>query len=185
MTDEATVTFVREGFEVVTQQKDADYTLDVTMTSCSPAKMYKEHRKEIPIEERPLFKDFKRWVEEGDSDEIITDAKEIAELIRQNKPEGFKRFYADRYIERFGQSFDYTENWGIGHIWTVGYLKQTKGVVLPAKYYGMKDEEKKILTKAWETMEEGRIVEVSHTAKSADMIGAGARMSSIAGTGNL
>lgn len=145
MSEEAMSVFVNDGFELATNQSDADYTFDVTVLSCGNHTALRANMSELPLEKRGLYMDFMRWVNETDSSKLPKTAKEIANLIKENNPEGFKRFEDEEYLYKYGQEFDYEENWGNTYKRDLRYIRSTKGVVLPAKYHNIPDEDKKTL----------------------------------------
>jgi len=145
MTQELMVTLVHYDFEIVTDPKDADYTMETTLLSCgSGYGRYIKNKSELPLQERALYKDFMRWVDETESSKLPKDAKEIASLIRDNSPEGFERFNKEDYIWLYGNKFDYTAYWQVNMRQDANYIARAK-VALPSKYSKMSDEDKKIL----------------------------------------
>lgn len=144
MTEEAMAVFARRGFELVPSAKGADYTFETTLLSCGNGfKQYAGNKKELPIKERELYKDFIDWIE--DDENVPSDAKEIAELIAQEKEEGFERFYEERYIYKFGRNPFGKGIWQINNNQDKKYLISTDGEVLPAKYYKITKEDQAAL----------------------------------------
>ena len=145
MTQELMVTLVHYDFEIVTDPKSADYTMETTLLSCGGGyNTYIKNKSELPLQERALYKDFMRWVDEAAASELPEGAKEIASLIKENKEEGFERFYKEDYIRNHGKEFDYIENWRRHSYQDANYIARAK-VPLPSKYSGMSDEDKEIL----------------------------------------
>ena len=178
MTDESIAVFAREGFEVVSSSENADYTFEVTLISCGGAFLaYQDNRSELALKERALYKDLMEWINETDSKELPKDAKEIAKLISQNDSRGFKRFFDENYIVKYGKKFNYTENWHYIFINTYNYMKSTGGVVLPNKYYGITDEDKAVLEKLYKHYEESDLVKTDSYIPGLNLIGSGARLS--------
>lgn len=147
MTEELMVTLVHYDFEIVTDPKDADYTFDTTLLACGGTyDVYVQNRSELPLEERALYKDFMRWVDETSPSDLPPTAKEIAELIKDNNRLGFERFHYEGYPMTYGNKFDYSESWKWGGANPdLKYANATRGVALPNKYAEMSDEDKKIL----------------------------------------
>lgn len=145
MTQEAMVTLVHYGFEIVTDIKNADYTFETTLLSCGNGRNdYYKNRSELPLKERAIYKDFIRWVETKPS-EVPKSAFLIAEQIKNNEEVGLRQFAAEQFIWNYGDKFSYTENWQYDMKKDREYLGASKLVVLPNKYYNMPDEDKKIL----------------------------------------
>lgn len=146
MTEELMVTLVHYNFEIVTDPKDADYTFDTTLLACGGTHDdYIHNRSELPLQERALYKDFMRWVDETSPSDLPPTAKEIAELIKNNDRLGFERFHYEGYPMTYGNKFDYTESWKYKAKADLKYANATRGVALPNKYAEMSDEDKKIL----------------------------------------
>lgn len=176
MTPEATVVFVENGFDVVTDKKNADYLLDVTLMSCSIHKAYNGNRMEIPLEQRTLYKDFMKWVNEGNPTKVSQEIKDVAKLIQQNKPEGFKRFYSNKYITKFGEDFDYTEHWGFAESRTINYMAKTKDIILPNKYTGITKEEIAILDSVNTKVQNNGKQTLANATDGTSLIGNGANV---------
>jgi hypothetical protein len=146
MTEEVMVTLVHYDFDIVIQEEGADYTMETTLLSCgSGYGAYIKNRSELPLEEKALYKDFMKWVDETDSSKLPKTAKEIASLIKNNDPEGFERFHKEAYIWLYGNKFGDTEYWQYKMRDDKKYIEKTKGIALPGKYANMPDKDKKIL----------------------------------------
>lgn len=174
MSLEAMAVFARDGFELVSDAKKADYTFDVTVLSCGD-RYYRDNRSELPLQERLLYKDFMKWVNETEPSKLPADAKEIAKLISENNPEGFKRFYDENYIVKYGGNFgSFLGNWNFSDKHAREYLAQTKGIVLPNKYANMPAEDEQALAAFFKKIEDDEIIKTNYHAEGADMIGKGA-----------
>ena len=181
MTEEAMAAFTREGFKVVASAKEADYTVDVTLVSCG-SRNYKVNKSELPLKERALYKDFMKWVSETEPSKLPKDAKEIARLISENNPEGFSRFYNDKYIQKHGRSFDYSEYWNMYNMQAEEYIKSVKGIVLPNKYSKIPEEDKKTLTQIAKSFENNQYTQANQHTNGLNMLGQGAGMMGAVGT---
>ena len=184
MTEEAIAVFARYDFEIVTQQADADYTFDVTLLSCSPYRILNDNRTEIPLKEKTLYKDFMRWVKEEDASKLPKNVKEIADLIAQNKEEGFYRFAHEDMISKYGQTFDYSENWGSSLKRSHGYMQKTGNKLYPSKYANMPDEDREALKKVYKKFQEDSGEAENSAATGSHMVSAGAGMSSLSMPGS-
>jgi len=190
MTIETMVMFQTHGFEVVANQKDADYTAEITLLSCGEGyKAYLNNRTEVPLKQKPLYKDFSKWVNETDPSKLPSDAKYILNLISKNDSRGFEMFYRNGYIPVFGKYFDDTEYWQYDYSNARNYIRATKGVVFPAKYYNMPNDDKEALeylqNKFKLTMNTSAKDSLNTTAGSLDMIGSGANLMSNPTTAGL
>lgn len=146
MTEEAMVTLVHYGFDIVTDEKDADYSFETTLLVCGGGRnAYIANKSEIPLQEKAIYKDFMKWVDETEPSELPKTAKEIAVLIKDNNPEGFERFHKEEYTRFYGKKFNDTENWSrhIGN--DRNYFINANKLLLPNKYAQMPDEDKQIL----------------------------------------
>lgn len=178
MTNEAMVVLVNKGFDIVSSKDKADYTFDSTLLSCGPGyKSYLENSNKLPLKERAIYKDFMKWVNETPNAELPADAKEIANLISKNDPKGFKKFFDEDYVRKYGRAFGDTERWDRLMKETYKYMKKTHGVVLPNKYYGISDEDKAILLSLDKKLSKDKGMNLDATGAGLHLIGSGAMLS--------
>jgi len=177
MTAEAIVSLTNFGFEVVHSPENADYTFDTTLSSCTF--MLRNHngfdgnRMELPLKERALYKDFTKWVNEEDKDDLPKSAKKIHELISKNDYLGFKMFYDEKYLLNYGYDMSNIEKWKAAATFDSELLKVKDLIICPSKYADISEKDLKIL-KAYDKenkkYSENIDVEKSHMRGSANAI---------------
>ena len=178
MTNEAMAVLTQKGFDIVADKEKADYTFESTLLSCGPGfTAYLKNSHNLPLQERAIYKDFMKWISETPVEKLPSGAKEIAKLISENNPEGFKRFFDEEYQGKYGRAFGDTKNWSRMLKSSYDYMKKTKGIVLPNKYYGILDEEKEILLSLDKKLSKDTGMNTDGMGASMHLIGSGAMLS--------
>ncbi len=181
MTDEAMAVFAtEEGFELATNEKNADYTFEVTVLSCGQHKIYKENRAEIPMKEKALFQDFVKLTASLEDKAEKDTALKVQKLLLNDDPLGYELFIKEKYIEKMGNGlFSGYYQWDAYEGNTIAYLNSTKGVVLPYKYFGIYKEDKKALENFYNKKYTDK--EMTATALSTAFINAGSANTTVGG----
>ncbi|SFP04967.1 hypothetical protein [Hydrogenimonas thermophila] len=177
-TPEALVVLRDKGFQIVSDPNEADYRLDVEVLACgfytttdtsydSISILYRQ-RKEVPLKEKPLYKDLIAAAHNKDVPyakyfAMVVDALEI------NPDEGMQLFH------RYGM-LKYKVSKYLDHPWhriaTNGAqyeILKTKGYLYPNKYDGMPEEDKKFVKKWLKTSVESD--EMGKYAILSDVVG--------------
>lgn len=186
LTPEVVGLFARQGFDIVYDIKDADYKTEVEVESCGGG-VYNSENTPENIREKLLYRHFSKWVNNTDKSKLPSDAKEILYLIEKNDPEGFKRFHDEMYIQKYGSEFGtFLANWKNYDEWSKNVLVRNHGMVFPARFRDIDDDEKKVLEDFYKKSIDVKkdVTSGDHFAGGADMVGGGAGMVGNYGSGS-
>lgn len=187
MTHEMMAIFAKNGFELVNNMKKADYKLEVEVGSCGSGTYYSGNGSNVKMSEKELYKHFSNWVENKDGkSNIPSEAKEIAKLISENNPDGFKRFFDGQYIQKYGAEFGkFLIDWKFIDDSDKKYLSKTNNIVFPNKYFKISDEDKKIISDFYKIANEsGDGNKLNHHIEGMNMFSGGMGMVGNLGRGS-
>jgi hypothetical protein len=163
-TPEALVVLRDKGFQIVSNPNEADYRLDVEVLACGiktsvsddltkAISILYNQRKEIPLEKKPLYKDFMAVAYSKDVPYAKYFAM-VADAFKKNPDEGMKLFHkygmlrykVSRHFKSVGSFLSHSWHRIIDDGAQYEILK-TKGYLYPNKYSGMPKEDKEFVKK--------------------------------------
>jgi len=154
MTPETVLTLQDMGLEIVNDPAVADYRLDTAVEACgihthirengrSLAELYNQ-RTEVPLKEKPLYRDLKHWVESGEAPATYADILKLFDT----RPDMAMRHFHMMASRRALYAMSDEGNWGMVYFDGANYqIAKTKGYLYPHKYRGVSDEQKAFLEK--------------------------------------
>ncbi|SFQ02855.1 hypothetical protein, partial [Hydrogenimonas thermophila] len=190
-TPEALVVLRDKGFQIVSDPNEADYRLDVEVLACGfhtttdtshdrISILYRQ-RKEVPLKEKPLYKDF---MAVAYSEKVPPYFSMIAEYLKKNPDEGMRMFHQYGILYRKNSRY-FEHSWH--RIVTDGAqyeILKTKGYLYPKKYAGIPEEDKEFVKK-WlkSSVEQKDIAQFSTLSSAIGYVDLGNSLNSIGHSG--
>lgn len=162
-TPEVLVVLRDEGFELTKDISKADYKIEVDAVLCGPSAVMNLEdarsnyllRKEIPLEDKILYKDFMKIAY---TKEVPKEFSKVADAFKKDKELGMELFYKEmknnkRFLHKIKVETDtffaLSYPWGLLYSYNKGSVYDIKnfGVLYPNKYKNIPEEDKLFVAK--------------------------------------